>query len=198
MIKLIKKISIIFHPYILFERLRWLLNSFKFKQCGKNSCMLYGFKIIEPYNISIGDNVSFGHDSIIACYEYHSDIKTGYKPELCFGNNIQFGNYNHISCLNKIVIGDGVLTGDNVSIIDNFHGKLCIDEVNIIPAKRDLYSKGPIIIGKNVWIGKNVCIMPNVKIGDYSIIGANSVVTHDIPAYAIVAGVPAKEIRIIE
>ena len=198
MFKLIRKLSILFHPFILIERIRWLLISNKFKKCGNNTFMLYGFKVIEPCNISLGDNVSFGHDSIIACYEYHFEIETGYKPVLKIGNNVQFGNYNHISCLNNIKIGDGVLTGDNVSIIDNSHGKLNVDELEIIPAKRDLYSKGPIIVGKNVWIGKNVCIMPNVTIGDYAIIGANAVVTHDIPAYSIVAGVPAKVIKMIK
>lgn len=198
MIRVIKKIGIILHPYILFERIRWLFCSFKLKECGIKNFMSYSFSIIEPQNISMGSNVSFGHNSIVACYEYHFGTKTGYKPELYIGNNIQFGNYNHISCLNRIKIGDGVLTGDNVSIIDNFHGKLSIDEMDIEPAKRDLYSKGPITIGKNVWIGKNVCIMPNVTIGDYAIIGANAVVTHDIPACAVAVGVPAKIIKMMK
>ena len=198
MIKIIKKIGRIFHPYIMLVRIRWLFRSFKLRKCGKNSYMSYGFSIIEPHNVSFGYNVSFGHNSIVACYEYHFETKTGYKPNLCIGNNNQFGNYNHISCLNKIIIGDGILTGDNVSIIDNYHGKLSIDEIEINPAKRNLFSKGPIIIGKNVWIGKNVCIMPNVKIGDYAIIGANAVVTHDIPAYAVAGGVPAKVIKVIK
>ena len=78
------------------------------------------------------------------------------------------------------------------------HGQLTFNEIQIEPVKRDLFSKGPVNIGKNVWIGRNACVMPNVKIGDYAIIGANAVVTHDIPAYAIAAGVPAKVIRIME
>ncbi len=58
-----------------------------------------------------------------------------------------------------------------------------------------MVSKGPVVIGNNVWLGNNVCVMPGVTIGDGAIIGANSVVTHDVPAYAVAAGVPAKIIK---
>lgn len=196
--KLIRKLKIIFHPYVLFEKIHWFFASKSLKICGKKTTMGYTFFVQEPHNISFGNNVVFGHNCIVACYEKNFDRSTGFKPVLTIGNNVNFGNYCHISCLNKITIKDGVLTGDNVSIIDNFHGNQTVEENDIRPAHRKLYSKGPISIGKNVWIGKNVCIMPNVKIGDYAIIGANAVVTHDIPAYAIAAGVPAKVIKMIE
>lgn len=62
----------------------------------------------------------------------------------------------------------------------------------ISPNKRTLYSKGPVVLGDNVWIGQNVSVMPDVVIGEGCIIGANSVVTHDIPAFSIAAGCPAK------
>jgi len=58
-----------------------------------------------------------------------------------------------------------------------------------------LSSKGPIIIKKNVWIGDSVCILSGVIVGENAIIGANSVVTKDIPANSVVAGVPARVIR---
>ena len=64
--------------------------------------------------------------------------------------------------------------------------------------KRPLHSKGPIIIEDNVWVGENVCILENVRIGKCSIIGANAVVTHDIPPYSIAVGVPAKVIKKIK
>ena len=97
MIRVIKKIGIILHPYILFERIRWLFCSFKLKECGKKSFMSYSFSIIEPQNITLGKNVSFGHNSIVACYENHFGAKTGYKPELYIGNNIQYLQHsNHI------------------------------------------------------------------------------------------------------
>ena len=66
------------------------------------------------------------------------------------------------------------------------------------PIKRDIVSKGAVIIGKNVWVGDKVSIMPNVRIGDGAIIAANSVVTKDVPPYSIVGGNPAKVIKEIK
>ena len=63
---------------------------------------------------------------------------------------------------------------------------------------RPMYSKGPVVIEDNVWIGEMVCILPNVRIGKGSIIGANAVVTKDVPANALVGGNPARVIKIIE
>ena len=56
-------------------------------------------------------------------------------------------------------------------------------------------SKGEIIIGDNVWLGDRTVILSGVHIGDGAVIAANAVVTHDVPAYSVVGGVPAKKIR---
>lgn len=63
------------------------------------------------------------------------------------------------------------------------------------PAKKDMPFKGDTIIGNDVWIGQNAVILPGVHIGDGAIIGANSIISHDVPAYAIVVGNPAKVTR---
>lgn len=63
------------------------------------------------------------------------------------------------------------------------------------PRERRIVGKGDISIGNNVWLGNNVCVMPGVTIGDGAVIGANSVVTHDIPAYAVAAGIPARVVK---
>lgn len=63
------------------------------------------------------------------------------------------------------------------------------------PKKEDLPYKGDTIIGNDVWIGQNVTFLPGVRVGDGSIIGANAVVTSDIPPYSVVVGNPAKVIR---
>ena len=63
------------------------------------------------------------------------------------------------------------------------------------PLKRPLVSKGGVVIGDNVWICDNVCILSGVTIGNGAIVAANAVVTHDVPPYTMVAGVPAKVIK---
>lgn len=118
-----------------------------------------------------------------------------YTPELIIGDNVMLNPFCHIECINKIVIGNNVLVGSHVLITDHSHGKL---EMRDIPfTSRQLVTKGPVIIEDNVWIGEHACIMPGVTIGKGSIIGANAVVTRDIPPYSVAGGVPARVLRTI-
>ena len=179
----------------LINRINWHNCSKKFRSVGKDSYMGIGFSIKNPENITVGDHFKCGRDVRIQTWPYYHDKATGYTPELIIGNNVSITERCFISCLNRIVIGDGVLLGSDVFITDNSHRKNTAEEIDIAPSDRLLYSKGPVEIGKNVWIGKNSCVMPGVKIGDGCIIGANSVVTHDIPSFSIAVGAPAKIIR---
>ena len=63
------------------------------------------------------------------------------------------------------------------------------------PIKRELRTKGEVVIGDNVWIGDKASILPGVIIGKGSIVGANSVVTKDVPPFTVVGGNPAKIIK---
>lgn len=129
----------------------------------------------------------------IECWDYYQGHF--YKPSISIGDNVCF-NYNcHIGAINKICIGNNVLVGSQVLITDHSHGELNQTDLLLSPGKRKLYSKGPVIIGDDVWIGEGVCILPNVTIGNNSVIGANSVVTHDIPPFSIVGGNPARIIK---
>lgn len=78
------------------------------------------------------------------------------------------------------------------------HGKLNKTDIKKVAIERRLYSKGNIIIEDNVWIGEGCVILPNVKIGQNSVIGANTVVTKDVPRNSIVVGNPGRVIRQIE
>jgi acetyltransferase-like isoleucine patch superfamily enzyme len=71
------------------------------------------------------------------------------------------------------------------------------DRVTTFPFPPDgnPYSKGPVVVGNDVWIGRNAIVLSGVTVGDGAVIGANSVVTRDVRPYAIVAGNPAREIR---
>lgn len=111
------------------------------------------------------------------------------------GNNVSFNNNCQVTAVCKIVIKDGCLFASNVFVTDHYHGQITHEDMNIRPSLREIYSKGPVILEENVWVGQNVSIMPNVTIGKCSIIGANSVVTRDIPPFSVAAGVPAKIIK---
>ena len=140
-------------------------------------------------HIAIGDDTIIQRHSILGCWtSYHDQT---FSPSITIGNNCNIGEYCHITAINKIVIGDGLLTGRFVLISDNSHGGLSQEEAVIPPAARKLVSKGPVIIGNNVWIGDKATILAGVHIGDNAIIAANAVVTEDVPAHTMVAGAPA-------
>ncbi len=176
----------------------------KFQYCGKKVRAEDGWNIIGSDYISVGNNFSASRNLRLQVWEKYHDSSTdncrkkGVLPELKIGCNVSFISNCQVSCVNKVIIGDGCLFGDNVFVTDNYHGCNSISELHIRPSERKLYSKGPVIIGRNVWVGRNVCIMPNVTIGDGAVIGANSVVTRDIPCNCIAAGVPAKVVKRIE
>ena len=147
----------------------------------------------DPEYISIGEKCFFqDYLYLTAWNEYQGEHFT---PELTIGNNGRFGAFNHITCINKIQIGDNCLTGKWVTISDNNHGTTDFDTLHEAPIKRKLYTKGPVIIGNNVWIGDKATILGGVTIGDGAVIAANSVVTKDVPAYSVVGGNPARVIK---
>lgn len=114
-----------------------------------------------------------------------------------YGRHIEIGNhfFANMNCIfldvNKIIIGDHVMFGPAVSLYTAGHP---IDfEVRI----EDLEFGLPIVIEDNVWVGGSATILGGVTIGKNAIVGAGAVVTKDVPANSIVAGNPAKVIRMI-
>lgn len=121
----------------------------------------------------------------------------GFKKTLFIGDNCEFGDNTHIVALNKVIIGNNVLIASNVFISDTNHGCYIGNTQSppyIAPNFRFITSTST-EIGDNVWIGENVCVLPGVHIGYGCIIGANSVVTKDVPNEIIAVGSPAKPLK---
>lgn len=154
-----------------------------------------------PEYIKIGDGTWFGECTFLTAWDTFDCILKGkpyvqhFNPSIIIGKNCHFGVQNHITCINKISIGDNLLTGKWVTITDNSHGDSSLECLKENPIKRPIISKGPVIIGNNVWIGDKATILSDVKIGDGAIIAANAVVTKDVPAYSMAAGIPAQVIK---
>jgi maltose O-acetyltransferase len=114
------------------------------------------------------------------------------KGKILVGEDSYMGSYGTIQAYEnqKVEIGNGCRISHNVRI---YTQTLVPDQD--FSSREKLTKTGNVVIGNYVWIGANVFINPGITIGDNAIIGANSVVTKDIPAFAIVGGVPAKLIR---
>jgi len=152
--------------------------------------------------VRIGKHTRIASHGILGCWERYrameageGELKQRFEPEIVIGDNCSIGEYTQITAIKKIAIGDGLLTGRYVYIGDNAHGGLSWEESGIPPIRRKLTSKGMIIIGRNVWIGDKATILSGVHIGDNVIIGANTVVTKDIPSNTVAVGNPAQIVK---
>lgn len=174
----------------------WIKNFLGNIGCGSSiayGCTLEGGG---SNSIYIGTDTHIGKACVLGCWKKYNNVI--YNPEIRIGNNCRFGEYNHITACNGVIIGNGVLTGRYVYISDNNHGDTTYNTLLINPIKRDLSSRGKVKIGDNVWIGDKVSILSGVTIGNGVIIAANAVVTKDVPSYSIVGGVPAKIIKLLK
>jgi acetyltransferase-like isoleucine patch superfamily enzyme len=151
-------------------------------------CLVLGAKYI-----SVGKNTVIGKHGVITAWDRY--MNDHFNPQIIIGDNVSIGEYCHITSINKIIIGNGVLTGRWITITDNSHGKIDEEEKYTPPVQRQLYSKGSVTIEDNVWIGDKVSIMSGVRVGKGAVIAANAVVTKDVPEYSVVGGVPAKILK---
>lgn len=147
--------------------------------------------------IDFGEKLTTGYHCRVETYPIETDV----NKVLRFGENVQINDFVHIAASQKVEIGNNVLIASKVFISDICHGDYSdsekMSDPNEHPKDRKLSAK-PVVIHDDVWIGEMVSILPGVEIGKGAIIGANSVVTKSVPEYCIVAGNPAKVIKMFD
>lgn len=168
----------------------------EFKSFGTKSYLSYPLYLKGGKYISIGEGVGFGKRLRLEAWEKYNE--TTYEPQIMIGNHVSIGHDCHFGAIGKLQIGDNTLIASKVFITDHSHGTTDTSNLQTPPIKRDLYSKGDVIIEDGVWIGEGVAILSGVTIGQHSIIGANSVVTKNIPPNSIAGGIPARIIKSVE
>ena len=122
-----------------------------------------------------------GHGTKIRCHE--GVVSIGAKTVM--GQECTISAYQHVS------IGRECVIADRVMLIDFDHGMVEVER----PIRLQGIYKRDVRVGNNVWIGYGACILRGVTVGDNAVIGTNAVVTDDVPANAVVGGVPARVIR---
>lgn len=132
-------------------------------------------------SIELGRWSWIGHGTKIRAHE--GVVSIGAKTVM--GQECTISAYQHVS------IGRECVIADRVMLIDFDHGVVEVDR----PIRLQGIYKRDVRVGNNVWIGYGACILRGVTVGDNAIIGTNAVVTRDVPANAVVGGVPARVIR---
>jgi acetyltransferase-like isoleucine patch superfamily enzyme len=131
--------------------------------------------------IRFGRFVWIGDGTKIRCHEGVVEI----------GDKTVIGQECTISAYQRVRIGEQCVIADRAMFIDFDHG---VAEVERPIRVQGIYKRDT-VVGSNVWIGYGACVLRGVRVGDNSVIGTNAVVTDDVPANAVVGGVPAKVIR---
>jgi acetyltransferase-like isoleucine patch superfamily enzyme len=138
-------------------------------------------EIARGARVDFGRFVWIGHGTKIRCHEGAVEI----------GTKTVIGQECTISAYKRVKIGEQCVIADRAMFIDFDHG---VVEVERPIRLQGIYTR-EVEVGSNVWIGYGACILRGVSVGDNAIVGTNSVVTKDVPANAVVAGVPARIVR---
>lgn len=158
-----------------------------FKKIGKHVRIYSPLRIDGAKNIIIGDSVMIFKGTWLASISLNNEE----KPSLEIREGVTIGHFNHIIATSSIIIEPYVLTASGVYISDNLHN---YEDISLPIKKQQIKQCPPVRIGEGSWIGEHVCII-GASIGKHCVIGANAVVTHDIPDYCVAVGVPAKIIK---
>ncbi len=134
--------------------------------------------------LEFGRFVWIGDKTKIRCHEGVVEI----------GSKTVMGQECTISAYQRVRIGEQCVIADRAMFIDFDHGVVEVER----PIRQQGIYKRDVEVGSNVWIGYGACILRGVRVGDNSIVGTNAVVTRDVPANAVVAGVPARVVRMRE
>jgi acetyltransferase-like isoleucine patch superfamily enzyme len=136
----------------------------------------------------IGDDVRFSGSIAISSGRFND------RPTLRIGNRAFLGHNVSIVCNREVVIEDDVLIGGNCKISD-YDGHAVSFEKRLSSALPEAEEMQPIRICQGAWIGAGTSILKGVTIGAGGVVGADSVVTHDVPPYCVVAGSPARVVK---
>lgn len=188
--------------YVKKRLLRYLSNHFQkientkkisyHLQLGENSSLEEPKSISGENYIHIGNNTSIGHSAWIAAFDEYLD--QSFSPNITIKDNVRIGNYACITAIDEITIADGCLFSEYVYISDHYHGT--DPTTNLSPKDQPLFSKGKVYIGKNTFLGYRVTILSGVTLGQNCVVGSHSVVNKSFPDYSMIAGSPAKLIKI--
>lgn len=155
-----------------------------FSKIGNHTTIFHPLQLDDVSSICVGNNVCIAEGAWLM-----GNGKGGITVSIGTGTTI--GHYAHIIGLHSLTIEPDVLIADKVFISDCAHS---YKNINLPIIKQNVIHLSPVVIGEGSWIGENVCIC-GASIGKHCVIGANSVVTSDIPDYCVAVGAPARIIK---
>lgn len=176
-----------YSPYIG-QLLRYPLRKLLYKHIHYTTNISSGCRI-RPRYVWLGAHVYIGRNDRIEGVPYYNGRT--YTPLIILHDRVSIQQNSHLTCAEKIEIGANTAIAANVTITDINHPYEDITK----PIERQPLDVKPVTIGEDCKIYNNCVILPGVNIGKHCCIGANSVVTHDVPDYSVAVGSPARVIK---
>lgn len=165
------------------------LNKNKFGSIGKKSYFLKPDFVSGTQYIYMKDDVGIWNNARVEIIDYWEGKQ--FNPKLIIGNHVNIGQDLHLTVAERVEIEDNVVCTARVTITDIKH---VTKDINTRVLKQPILTQ-PVHICEGAFIGVNSTVLPGVTIGKHAVIGANSVVTRDVPDYATVVGTPARVIK---
>ena len=162
----------------------------QFKEVGTQCCVEWPLKIPNPQYITLGKGVFISWNGWLYGNDQYRDQK--FEPAITIGDYTYIGNTCHIVACNRVFIGKHVLISDRCYLSDNLHD---YRDISCSIFDNTLLVPGEIRIGDYSWIGENVCIYGDITVGKHCVVGANSVLTKNLPDYSIAVGSPARIVK---
>jgi acetyltransferase-like isoleucine patch superfamily enzyme len=161
-----------------------------FLQSGGKKAIIINPILITPQWLNLGYKTFIRNNARIegvSCYE-----NVTFNPTIILGNYVSIEQNLHLTCAEKIVIGNNTAIANNVTITDIDHP---YTDIHLPVEKQPIIAK-PVYIGSDCKIYSNATILQGVKLGKHTVVAANSVVkAGTYPDYCVLAGVPAKVIK---
>lgn len=157
---------------------------------GRDSFIKRPYWLDGRKRISIGARCSAGRFTIWVPLAHYGTVTQNGMIKL--GDDVYIGGFSQLHALSTLEIGDGCALSEHVYISDVAHGL----NPNAGPImQQPLESKGPVRIGRRVFICFGVSVLPSVTLSDHCVVGTRSVVTRSFPSYSTIAGAPARLIK---
>jgi acetyltransferase-like isoleucine patch superfamily enzyme len=166
---------------IILGRLRSVVLRVRGMTVGPKTTVGGGVRVVNPRRIRLGRRCEVEHNAFLKCVSS--------QAALTLGDFVFVGTGTEFDVAHSVTIGSHTLIAPGVFITDHTHNHARskrLDEQGI--------RSSPVVIGADVWLGVRAVVLSGVTIGDGAVVGAGAVVTRNVSPYAIVAGVPARQI----
>lgn len=159
-----------------------------FAAFGPGAFVVPPARVLSPQCIEIGAGAVILEHAFLSVQEAHP----GRRPRLAIGDGVRIGRGASIACIGEVVIGDGVMTSDDVFVADCYHDYR--DPATPVLCQ-PMSEPEPVVIEPGAYLGAQSIVLPGVRIGTGAFVGEGAVVTRDVAPHTVVYGNPARAVR---